>query len=416
MESKRVLFLFSLLALGLLSGDASAGIVGGYTPIKDLTDPYVVEMAKFAVSVQNKHATTSGSKLVFVKLVSGQRQVVAGTNYKLVIAAKVAGTNNTDHYEAVVFDKLLENGWTLTSFKKLADPRTVVGGYTPINDLTDPYVVEIGRFAVAVKNAHESSSKNKLVFVEVVAGKKQVVSGINYMLVIKAKVDGSNYVNNYEAIRVLFLFSLLALGLLSGEVASAAVLGGYTPINNLNDPYVVGMAKFAVSEQNEYATSKLVFVKLVSGQKQVVAGTNYKLVIAAKVAGTNNVGNYEAVVFDKLLNKGRTLTSFKKLTDPRPVLGAYTPINDLTDPYVVEIGRFAVAVKNAHESSSKNKLVFVKVVAGKKQVVSGINYKLVIKAKIAGGNYVNNYEAIVYDKLTEKSWTLTSFKPLLKNA
>ena len=72
------------------------------------------------------------------------------------------------------------------------------------------------------------------------------------------------------------------------------------------------------------------------------------------------------------------------------ILGGYTPIKDINDPHVQELGEFAVTV---HNSRAGTKLNFLKVIYGETQVVNGINYKLVIEL-LHGALY----EAVVYEK------------------
>ncbi|KAL1832292.1 hypothetical protein ACET3Z_001943 [Daucus carota] len=89
-------------------------IVGGWEPIKDPKDPKIQEIAKFAVTTYNKE---SNKNLVYQEVLKGETQVVAGTNYRLVIAAKDDKVLN--NYEAVVFDQPWTHTRNLSSFKKL---------------------------------------------------------------------------------------------------------------------------------------------------------------------------------------------------------------------------------------------------------------------------------------------------------
>ncbi|CAN4105986.1 unnamed protein product [Withania somnifera] len=98
-----------------LGGGGKGGLLGGWSRIKNTNDHQVVEIAKFAVDQYNKE---SKSELVFKKVVEGETQVVAGTNYRLVIAVKDRGYGN-DKYLAVVWDKPWENYRKLRSFRKL---------------------------------------------------------------------------------------------------------------------------------------------------------------------------------------------------------------------------------------------------------------------------------------------------------
>ncbi|EEF31214.1 cysteine proteinase inhibitor 5 [Ricinus communis] len=86
------------------------------------------------------------------------------------------------------------------------------------------------------------------------------------------------------------------------------LVGGWGPINNLTDPHVVEIGKFAVREYNKRSKTNLELKSIVKGESQVVAGTNYKLVLA--VSGGDSK-KYEAVVWEKPWEKFRELTSFK---------------------------------------------------------------------------------------------------------
>ncbi|KAL3523222.1 hypothetical protein ACH5RR_016056 [Cinchona calisaya] len=70
----------------------------------------------------------------------------------------------------------------------------IVGGWRKI-DPNNKEVVENGKFAI---DEHNEEAKTKLQYKTVVEAEEQVVSGINYKLVIQA-IDGTDS-NKYEAI------------------------------------------------------------------------------------------------------------------------------------------------------------------------------------------------------------------------
>ncbi|CAN7110257.1 unnamed protein product [Brassica rapa subsp. narinosa] len=82
---------------------------------KDLSDPNIQAVAKYAVDEHNKQIT---GNLVFVKILKGKEQVVAGKTYSLTIAAKNGGAG-TKNYEAVVVETLRSHHFGLQSFKAL---------------------------------------------------------------------------------------------------------------------------------------------------------------------------------------------------------------------------------------------------------------------------------------------------------
>ncbi|CAL5210903.1 unnamed protein product [Lathyrus oleraceus] len=105
--------------------------------------------------------------------------------------------------------------------------------------------------------------------------------------------------------------SLLFLILFASATLNQAILGGWTPIKNIIDPYVIEIARFAVVEYNKQKGATLEFEKLIKGESQVVAGTNYHLTLSAKDGSSSN--NYEAAVSDQPLKHLRNLTSFKRV-------------------------------------------------------------------------------------------------------
>lgn len=118
MRSSALLLLLSLLLIVISQTPADAAprralIPGGWNPIKDLSDPDVVDIANFAVAEHNKLlARSKRPTLGLSRVVKGQEQVVAGINYKLVIDA-----SDGKRYEVIVFERAWEHVRKLTSFK-----------------------------------------------------------------------------------------------------------------------------------------------------------------------------------------------------------------------------------------------------------------------------------------------------------
>ncbi|XP_065854961.1 cysteine proteinase inhibitor 5 [Euphorbia lathyris] len=102
-------FFFVAFAAGSMRGSGS--MPGGWTPIKDLKDPHVAEIAQFAVSEYNNRSKTN---LKLQSVVKGETQVVSGANYRLVLAVTGGGIKK---YEAIVWEKPWAHMRNLTSFK-----------------------------------------------------------------------------------------------------------------------------------------------------------------------------------------------------------------------------------------------------------------------------------------------------------
>ncbi|KAF8084705.1 hypothetical protein N665_0706s0008 [Sinapis alba] len=92
--------------------------------------------------------------------------------------------------------------------------------------------------------------------------------------------------------------------------------------------------------------------------------------------------------------------------------GDWGPIRDVKDPHVIKIGQFEVFDYN---KQSKYVLKFMNVVHGEIQIVSSINYRLVVEANDGNNSAGKMYEVVVLDQPWMKTMNLTSFTPLLKN-
>ncbi|KAK4804945.1 hypothetical protein SAY86_004762 [Trapa natans] len=113
-------------------------------------------------------------------------------------------------------------------------------------------------------------------------------------------------------LQMVAVVSILSVAPLAGGGRGLLLLGGWQPIKDIKDPHIKEIGRFAVNEYNNQTSASLRFKKVMSGESQVVAGMNYRLIIAAKDGKTTR--NYEAVVWDKPWEHFRQLTSFKPVT------------------------------------------------------------------------------------------------------
>ncbi|XP_019082528.1 PREDICTED: cysteine proteinase inhibitor 5-like [Camelina sativa] len=93
-------------------------------------------------------------------------------------------------------------------------------------------------------------------------------------------------------------------------------------------------------------------------------------------------------------------------------LVSWTPIKHVKDPHILHIGEVAVSM---YDKQTKSGLKFMKVVRGESQVVSRVNYRLLVAANIEDDGQCKNYVAVVLEKPWLKSMNLTSFKPVIMN-
>ncbi|PKA58219.1 Cysteine proteinase inhibitor 5 [Apostasia shenzhenica] len=111
----RALIFISALLVAVFVAGAGAALLGGWQPIKNLSDPHVQEIARFAVAEHNK----KGSGLLQLsRVVSGETQVVSGVKYRLVLQA-TGGSGAYGEYEAVVWEKAWVKFRQLLSFRQL---------------------------------------------------------------------------------------------------------------------------------------------------------------------------------------------------------------------------------------------------------------------------------------------------------
>ncbi|XWS19307.1 hypothetical protein CRYUN_Cryun31cG0004300 [Craigia yunnanensis] len=107
---------------------------------------------------------------------------------------------------------------------------------------------------------------------------------------------------------LILLLSLLFLPIIFSDARKDALLGGWTPIENIKDPHVSEIAEFAVAEYNKQSKTSLKLLKVVKGETQVVSGTNYRLVLKATDGAATKA--YQAVVWEKTWQNFKNLTSF----------------------------------------------------------------------------------------------------------
>ncbi|KAL0877742.1 hypothetical protein Bca101_027448 [Brassica carinata] len=89
---------------------------GGWKPIKDIKDPCLVVIAKFAISEYNKHKNL---RLKFQRIVSGDEQFVGGINHRLVLNASDGCKEGSMMYEAEEFKRAWLEFMELNYFKPI---------------------------------------------------------------------------------------------------------------------------------------------------------------------------------------------------------------------------------------------------------------------------------------------------------
>ncbi|KAK9089833.1 hypothetical protein Scep_028915 [Stephania cephalantha] len=267
-----------------------------------------------------------------------------------------------------------------TSFAQI-----LVGGFKPV-DHVDPHVVEIARYAV---DTYNKKAHANLKFVTVVNAESQIVQGTNYRL-------------NFTVLngRVTQTYETLVFEGLKGQRGVRNKVGGFKLVDP-RDPHIVEIGRFAVDQYNKQAHKSLVFKSVIQAQVQIVNGRNYKVTIRVADGGTYEALVYEALNGQKTLNK-----PFKAVVS---IPGGYLPA-DPNDPHIVDTGRYAV---DEYNKRTHMDLKFVNVIKAETQVVSGVNYRLVVTARNKN-DQVQPYVAVVLERAWESYRNLTSFNPLVQ--
>ncbi|KAL5097489.1 hypothetical protein RYX36_001816 [Vicia faba] len=106
---------------------------------------------------------------------------------------------------------------------------------------------------------------------------------------------------------------VIFLSLFVSVFSDTARTGDWTPIKNLNDPFVQEIAQIFLKEHGKQSGEKQSLVAVIRGESRDGDGTNYRLVLEAKdESASTNI--YEAIVWDKPFTHFKNLVSFKKLT------------------------------------------------------------------------------------------------------
>jgi len=112
----------------------------------------------------------------------------------------------------------------------------------------------------------------------------------------------------------LFLLTILLVSLfMSSHESSESEIdriphGQWKTIRNLNNPYVLAIAHFAITKHNTRAGTELVLRTIQRGESQVLGGRNFKLDLEMVDGAV-----YRAYVEDKPFAHTRKLISFVKL-------------------------------------------------------------------------------------------------------
>jgi hypothetical protein len=155
-------------------------LLGGYKPaMVDAAD--VKRMAAFATSAIS--ASDSGPAVQLIRIRRAWKQVVSGTNYKLILELLNTSTGQVLLCEVIVFDQPWTNTLELRSFRFFSkrERRQIPGGYV-VRNVNDPDVKEMAAFASSILTAN--SHPHLLALIKILKAESQVVAGTNYKMAL----------------------------------------------------------------------------------------------------------------------------------------------------------------------------------------------------------------------------------------
>ena len=103
---------------------------------------------------------------------------------------------------------------------------------------------------------------------------------------------------------------------MAAEPARRLAGGIVDSLGRENDPYIVDLARFAVSEHNKEGNTQLELEKVVKVKEQAVAGRLYYITIQVDEGGAKKL--YEAKVLEQLWLDVKKLVEFKPAEGASP--------------------------------------------------------------------------------------------------
>lgn len=188
----------------------------------------------------------------------------------------------------------------------------IVGGYKAVAK-TDAGAVAAADFAI---EAQSEKTEKEYSLEEIVKAERQVVQGTNYRLCMEVSADGSDtfYVQSVVYVDLKGNRKLTSwVDSKCGESAAAPVVkpiivGGYGKASK-TDPQVISAANFAVGAQSTKMDEELTVDEILSAERQVVQGMNYRLCMRVNVEGDEPM-TVSALVYQDIKRK-YTLASWK---------------------------------------------------------------------------------------------------------
>lgn len=269
---------------------------------------------------------------------------------------------------------------------------------------------------LAVKTVQSALQDNGVVnFNEVSKVQSQVVAGTKYrfQLSFSLVVAEDQLAKRFEVVvweqpagyngptANYVLLSVTDLDEVDSNRLNLVMTGGWSSVsgNNLDETAKSALSAAIQSVEEQFKSTSPVLQQVESAKTQVVAGINYKFVIAF------DIGRFEVVVW-KRLDGSLQVTQTTQLSQRRlGVAGGWSQLdaNNLDD-FAKRAANAAIGtVKQLLQSSNGQ---YDSIITVQSQVVAGINYKFHMQFVMGDGGRVH-YEVVVWRKL-DGSYVVTS--------
>lgn len=437
--------------------------VGAYRPAA-VHDTAVKDAATFAVSAMSEASPNAPFSLMKIK--NAARQIESKqVNYKLTLL--LLKDKSTLICNAIVTEKS-SSQLVSSSCRDSKKRRGLTGSYSPA-DVNDATVREMADFATLAIS--KSTNAGALSVVNIISVETQIVSGKNYKMTLQAQGDAGVqtcsvvvYDQSWTKTRKLTSFKcedptktrvsrqLQIRPRRPGPLRPPVrpnnselsiqppinCVGGYCPIDT-NEKAVKDMANFATFALSRSMNAvPLQFVQVLSAERQVVAGFNYRL--GLEYSEPRGKVFCKVIVFDQAWTSKRELSQMQcelapSTVQPLPTQeignepvtqtpgsnvdevldssatgqpGAYISVRP-TDDEVMELATFATTLLS--HARNRDDLNLVKVVSASKQVVAGSNYQLGLQLASLGG--INLHcDVVVYNHANARHLTYSSCAPM----
>ena len=359
--------------------------------------------------------------LNLVNIIKAEKRQVENEaeSYKLILELLKKSDSSVQTCEVIVDgqwkNQMLQLTHLLCSAKKYPQPVDPIPGEYGHADVNDDTVKGMAEFAATMLSSRENMGT--LTVTKIVKAETQVADGTNYRMTLELTSDSDSTVQTCEVVVNLPKLTKL-LGLSQSKCSSSPEVidvippetGDFIPVD-VNDSGIKELAKFATRQLFSVENRGILFLKkIVKAEKQVAAGTNYRMTLELTAERDFTIRTCQVVVFDQPRIKTRILSQSKcsssKIIDKIPP-GVFIPA-DINSNSIKELAEFAVTTLSSVEN--KGSLTLTEIVKAEMQVAAGTNYRMTLKLTAESDSAIQTCEVVVFDQPRTKTRLLSQSK------